>query len=192
MEQLNGIQALNFKSRNLWRRWLEKNHTKEKSVWLILHNRDSKTPGMKMDEAVEEALCFGWIDSKAVKRDAESRYQYFSQRKPKSNWSSINRARVERLTAAGLMTPAGQALVDFARNNGTWEALVDVENAVIPEDLQKRFDKNKKALRNFQAFSPSARRIIIYWIHSAKRPETRKKRIEETVRLAAQNLKAYP
>ena len=192
MEQLNGIQARQFKTRNLWRKWLEKNHEKEKALWLILHNRDSKTRGMKMEEAVEEALCFGWIDSKAVKRDEHSRYQYFSRRKPKSNWSSINRARVTRLINAGLMRPAGQALIDYAKRNGTWEALVDVENVVIPEDLQKRFDKNKKALMNFLAFSVSSRRIILYWILSAKRPDTRKKRIDETVRSAAQNLKAYP
>jgi uncharacterized protein YdeI (YjbR/CyaY-like superfamily) len=145
-----------------------------------------------MEQAVEEALCFGWIDSKAVKRDENSRYQYFSQRKPKSIWSRINRARVERLTAEGLMTPAGQALIDFAKSNGNWEALVDVENLVIPKDLQRRFDKNKKALMNFRAFSASSRRIILYWILSAKRADTRKKRIEETVRSAAQNLKAYP
>ena len=145
-----------------------------------------------MNEAVEEALCFGWIDSKALKRDEESRYQYFSPRKPKSNWSRINRERVDRLVKGGLMAPAGQALIDIAKKNGTWEALVDVENTIIPADLQQSLHENNIALKNFEAFSASARRAILQWIHSAKRPETRKKRIEETVKLAAQNLKAYP
>ena len=145
-----------------------------------------------MNEAVEEALCFGWIDSKALKRDEESRYQYFSPRKPKSNWSRINRERVDRLTKEGLMAPAGQALIDFEKKNGKWEALVDVENAVIPADLQRSLEKQKVALKNFEAFSASARRAILQWIHSAKRPETRKMRIAKTVQLAEQNLKAFP
>ena len=192
METIDGVHARHFKTRKSWRDWLEKNHARAKSVWVILHNKHSKTPGLVMSEAVEEALCFGWIDSKALKRDDESRYQYFSPRKPKSNWSRINRERVERLTQGGLMTPAGQELIDIAKKNGTWEALVDVENAVIPSDLQQSLEKKKVALKNFEAFSASARRAILQWIHSAKRPETRKKRIDETVKLAAQNLKAYP
>lgn len=192
METIDGVQARHFKTRKLWRDWLEKNHARAKAVWIILHNKNSKSPGLVMNEAVEEALCFGWIDSKALKRDEESRYQYFSPRKPKSNWSRINRERVDRLVKGGLMAPAGQALIDIAKKNGTWEALVDVENTIIPADLQQSLHENNIALKNFEAFSASARRAILQWIHSAKRPETRKKRIEETVKLAAQNLKAYP
>lgn len=178
------------KNRRAWRNWLSKNYAKETSVWLILYHKDSGTPGLTMEEAVEEALCFGWIDSKANKRDDESWYQHFSQRKPKSNWSAINRARVKKLTVAGLMKPPGQAMVDLAKKSGTWTALDKVEQTVIPPDLEKAFAKNKKAFTHFEAFAPSSKRIILGWIYSAKRPETRAKRIKETVSLAAKNVKA--
>lgn len=169
---------------------MEKNHQSEKFVWLIIYNKKSTTSSCKYEEAVEEALCFGWIDSIAKKRDAESSYQYFSVRKPKSNWSKSNRDRVEKLTALGLITERGQKMIDLAKQTGTWEALVDVQNLVIPEDLQLLLNKNKKALNYFLAFSPSSRRGILEWILNAKKTETRLKRIEETVKLAADNIKA--
>ncbi len=169
---------------------MEKNHQSEKSVWLIIYNKKSTTSSCKYEEAVEEALCFGWIDSIAKKRDAESSYQYFSVRKPKSNWSKSNRDRVEKLTTLGLITERGQKMIDLAKQTGTWEALVDVQNLVIPEDLQLLLNKNKKALNYFLAFSPSSRRGILEWILNAKKAETRLKRIEETVKLAADNIKA--
>ncbi|MEY2902881.1 MAG: hypothetical protein RLY89_1987 [Bacteroidota bacterium] len=169
---------------------MEKNHQSEKSVWLIIYNKKSATSSCKYEEAVEEALCFGWIDSIAKKRDAESSFQYFSIRKPKSNWSKSNRERVEKLTALGLITERGQKMIDLAKQTGTWEALVDVQNLVIPDDLQLLLNKNKKALNYFLAFSPSSRRGILEWILNAKKAETRLKRIEETVKLAADNIKA--
>lgn len=169
---------------------MEKNHQSEKSIWLIIYNKKSTTSSCKYEEAVEEALCFGWIDSIAKKRDAESSFQYFSVRKPKSNWSKSNRDRVAKLTAIGLITENGQKMIDLAKQTGTWEALVDVQNLVIPDDLQLLLNKNKKALNYFLAFSPSSRRGILEWILNAKKAETRLKRIEETVTLAADNIKA--
>lgn len=169
---------------------MEKNHQSEKSVWLIIYNKKSTTSSCKYEEAVEEALCFGWIDSIAKKRDTESSFQYFSIRKPKSNWSKSNRDRVEKLTTLGLITGRGQKMIDLAKQTGTWEALVDVQNLVIPDDLQQLLNKNKKALNYFIAFSPSSRRGILEWILNAKKAETRLKRIEETVKLAADNIKA--
>ena len=169
---------------------MEKNHQSEKSVWLIIYNKKSTTSSCKYEEAVEEALYFGWIDSIAKKRDAESSFQYFSVRKPKNNWSKSNRDRVEKLTALGLITERGQKMIDLAKQTGTWEALVDVQNLVIPDDLQLLLNKNKKALNYFLAFSPSSRRGILEWILNAKKAETRLKRIEETVKLAADNIKA--
>jgi uncharacterized protein YdeI (YjbR/CyaY-like superfamily) len=169
---------------------LEKNHQSEKSVWLIIYNKKSTTSSCKYEEAVEEALCFGWIDSIAKKKDTESSFQYFSIRKPNSNWSKSNRDRVEKLTALGLITERGQKMIDLAKQTGTWEALVDVQNLVIPDDLQLLLNKNKKALNYFLAFSPSSRRGILEWILNAKKAETRLKRIEETVKLAADNIKA--
>lgn len=178
------------KSRKEWRKWLEKNHQSEKSVWLIIYHKNSSTKSCNYEEAVEEALCFGWIDSIAKKRDAESKFQYFSVRKPKSNWSKSNRDRVAKLTALGLIAESGQKMIDLAKQTGTWEALVDVQNSVIPEDLQKQLNKNKKALKHFLAFSPSSKRVILEWILNAKKAETRQKRIEETVKLASENIKA--
>jgi len=186
----NGINTLHATTRNEWRKWLDKNHQSEKSVWLIIYHKGSDIKSIYYDEAVEEAICFGWIDSIAHKRDEESKYQLFSQRKPKSNWSKANRERAEKMLVQGLMTPNGQKLIDLAKNTGTWEALVDVQNSVIPDDLQIQLNKNNTALKNFLAFPPSSKRIILEWIFNAKKEETRQKRIEETVRLAADNIKA--
>ena len=190
MELHNDIKTFHATTRLEWRKWLEKNHQSEKSLWLIIYHKGSDTKSVFYDEAVEEAICFGWIDSIAHKRDNESKYQFFSHRKPKSNWSKSNRERAEKMLAQGQMTPNGQRLIDLAKKSGTWEALVDVQNSVIPDDLQKLLNKNKTALKNFLAFPQSSKRIILEWILNAKRDETRQKRIEETVRLATENIKA--
>lgn len=190
IELHNNISAFYAQTRQDWRNWLQKNHQNEQSVWLIIYHKSSDTASIYYEEAVEEALCFGWIDSVAHKRDAESKYQFFAQRKPKSNWSKANRERVEKMIAEGLMTKSGQILIDLAKKSGTWEALVDVQNSVIPTDLQQLLDKNEKALDNFLAFPPSSKRIILEWILNAKKAETRQKRIEETVSLAAENRRA--
>lgn len=145
---------------------------------------------MNYVEAVEEGLCFGWIDSKPNKRDDESFYQFFCKRKPKSVWSKINKERIEKLTAAGLITKAGIDAIEIAKQNGSWNALDVVDNLVIPDDLAEAFKKNKKAKEHFDQFSASSQKIILTWIYSAKRPETRKARIDETIAMAAKNLKA--
>jgi len=190
MELHNGIKTFYAGTRKAWRRWLEKKQDKEQSVWLIIYHKASATKSVYYDEAVEEALCFGWIDSIAHKRDTESKYQFFARRKPKSNWSKANKDRAAKMIAAGLMTAAGQLLIDHAKKTGTWEALAAVQNSVIPGDLQQLLNKNKAALQHFLAFPPSSKRIILEWIHNAKKDGTRQKRIEETVRLAADNIKA--
>ncbi len=190
METHNGIQAVSATDRHAWRRWLEKNHATEKSVWLIIYRKESSTPSVYYGEAVEEALCFGWIDSKPNKRDAESYYLFFAQRKPTSKWSGLNRKRVAQLSAAGLIAPAGQKLIDLAKQNGNWDALDEPEKNILPPDLQKLLNKNKTALKHFMAFPPSAKQGILQWILNAKQPATRQKRIEETVTLAAQNKRA--
>jgi uncharacterized protein YdeI (YjbR/CyaY-like superfamily) len=189
-EIYRSIAVTAAKTRKAWRAWLMKNHQKEKAVWLIIYHKKSSTPSVYYDEAVEEALCFGWIDSKPNKRDEESFYLFFAQRKPKSNWSALNRERVERLSKQGLIQPAGQKMIDLAKQTGTWEALKPVHELTIPEDLQKLLAKNKKAAAYFDAFPPSTKKGILEWILNAKRPETRQKRIEETVKLAAQNIRA--
>lgn len=189
-ETHNGIIAISAKNRKEWRKWLEQNHDKASSVWLIIYHKNVDTASVYYDEAVEEAICFGWIDSIAHKRDEHSKYQFFAVRKPKSNWSKANRERAKKMIAAGQMKPAGQAMIDLAKQTGTWEALVDVQNSVIPTDLQQAFDANPAAYNNFMAFPPSSKRIILEWILNAKKQETRDKRISETVALAEKNIKA--
>ncbi|GAB2739146.1 YdeI/OmpD-associated family protein [Amycolatopsis magusensis] len=173
-----------------WRDWLTRNCTTATEVQLVIHRQDSPTPSLRQDEAVEEALCFGWIDSKSVKRDGHSRYQRFSPRNPKSAWSRINRERAERLIAEGRMTHHGQALIDLAKHTGTWTVLADAENRILPADLRTRFDHDPAAFAHYQAFPPSSQSRILAWILTAKRPETRQQRIDRTVELAAANIRA--
>ena len=190
METYRNRKVVSAKSRKEWRKWLEKNHQTESSVWLIIFHKRSEVKSVYYDEAVKEAICFGWIDSIANKRDSESKYQLFSRRKPGSKWSRLNRQRSAKMISQGMMTPAGQALIDRAMKEGTWEALEQVQSAVIPDDLRKLFNKNKTALKNFQAFPPSSKRIILEWILNARQPQTRERRIAQTVELAAKNIKA--
>lgn len=190
MELHNDVKTFYAKDRKAWRAWLKKNHEREKSVWLIIYRKESNTPSVYYPEAVDEALCFGWIDSKPNKRDHESYYQFFAQRNPKSRWSKVNKDKVVRLMKERLMEEAGLRLIDLAKKNGTWDALNDVDNIVLPPDLKVQFAKNKIALKNWEAFPRSAKRGILEWILSAKKPETRQRRIEQTVELAAQNIKA--
>jgi uncharacterized protein YdeI (YjbR/CyaY-like superfamily) len=190
MEEKNGIPAFYAPTRREWRDWLAQHGPSEKAVWLVMYHKKSETSSVDYPESIEEALCFGWIDSKSIKRDGESSYLMFTPRKATGKWSSSNKERVERLTAAGLMTPAGQYFIDLAKETGTWDALTDAENAVIPDDLQQELAKNETALKHFTAFPKSAKRQILAWISDAKRPETRQQRVARTVELAADNVRA--
>lgn len=189
-ELTKGAESFYAKSRKEWRKWLEKNHKSKKSVWLIIYKKQSEVPTVSYPESVEEALCFGWIDAKALKKDEDSYYQSFSRRNPKSNWSKINKVRVADLIKKNLMTEAGLEAIKIAKKNGAWNASRDIDNARMPEDLEQSLEKNKAALEYFKAFPPSAQKVILQWIQDAKRPETRLKRIEVTVALAAKNIRA--
>jgi len=189
-EFFEGKPAVRARSRQEWRDWLIQHHGSESAVWLIIYHKKSKLPSVGISEAMEEALCFGWIDSKGKKRDHESFYLTFSPRKPQSKWSKINRDRAERMIAAGLMTENGQKMIDLAKQTGTWEALDEIDNLAIPADLLSLLSGNEEAFRNFNAFPVSSQKLILGWVLSAKRPSTRQQRIEETVRLAAKNKKA--
>lgn len=190
MELKDGIKTFYAKSQKEWRKWLEDNHQSEKSVWLIIYKKESKTPSVYYPEAVDEALCFGWIDSKPNKRDEHSYYQFFAKRNPKSNWSNVNKTKVAKLIKEGLMQKAGYDMIEVAKQNGTWTALDEVEKISIPSDLLALFLKNKLAYENWENFSRSSKRGILEWILNAKKEETRLKRIEETVSLAEKNIKA--
>jgi uncharacterized protein YdeI (YjbR/CyaY-like superfamily) len=156
----------------------------------VLYHKESGKPSVTYDEAIEEALCFGWIDSKPNKRDKESSYLFFAKRNPKSNWSKTNRERAERMIEQGLMTGAGMESITLAKKTGTWTALEEVQKSVIPPDLKEAFDTRPMAEKNFSKFPPSSKRIILEWILNAKKTETRQKRIEETVQLAEKNIRA--
>jgi uncharacterized protein YdeI (YjbR/CyaY-like superfamily) len=190
METYKDLPAFYPKTRAEWRKWLQKNHEKVKAVWLVMYKKDSGQKSIEYAEAVEEALCFGWIDSVVNKRDEDSRYQYFTLRKPKGRWSALNKKRVAAMLKRGLMTKTGQDMIDLAKKTGTWDTLTEIDKHTVPPDLQKALNKNKTALKYYEAFPPSARHVILAWIQDAKRPETRQKRIDETVRLAKDNIRA--
>lgn len=177
-------------SRAAWRAWLEKHHTRAEGVWLISYKRSTGKPRVTYDESVEEGLCFGWIDSKQATLDDERSMLWFSPRKAGTGWARTNKARVEKLTEAGLMAPAGQAKVDAARQDGSWNALDAVEALEVPQDLADALASHPPARQYFDAFPPSVRKGILGWIASAKRDETRAKRVEETARLASENIRA--
>lgn len=184
------------KTRKAWRQWLEKNHTSSPGIWLIYYKKESGKPRVSYDESVEEALCFGWIDSLPRKLDEERSMLKFTPRKPKSVWSQLNKTRVEKLIEAKLMMPAGLAAIETAKKNGSWDTLTNSDNAAatntIPADLEKLFSKNKNAKEHFQNFSVSIRKQFLSWIDSAKRPETRIARLQQTVLMAAANKKPGP
>lgn len=183
-------QEITAKNKTEWRQWLDTYHLQEKNVWLIIYRKDSGTESITWEEAVEVALCFGWIDSKGIKRDTQSYLQFFSQRSVKSNWSRKNKKTVQKLIEKGLMIEQGLKMVEIAKTNGTWDALNEVEDLIIPSDLQAALAQYPQATQHFETFPPSIRRSILEWILNAKKSETREKRINETARLAQENIRA--
>lgn len=176
--------------RQAWRRWLEAHHTQAHSVWLVLAKKSGGITSVSRDDAVDEALCFGWIDSVINARDASTYRLRFSPRKPGSGWSRVNKQRIAQLTQQGVMHPAGLARIEAAKRDGSWAKLDAVETLTLPPDLKKALAGNKAAKANFAVFPRSAARAILEWIGNAKQPETRARRIDETVKLAAQNIRA--
>jgi len=173
-----------------WRAWLAEHHTQPDGVWLVSYKKAIGKPRVEYDEAVEEALCYGWVDSKPGKLDEERSMLWFAPRKPGSAWAKSNKERVDRLIAAGLMAPAGLAKVEAAKRDGTWTKLDEVEALATPPDLQAALDANPPATTHFEAFPRSVIRAVLEWITQAKKPETRAKRVEETARLAKDNIRA--
>jgi uncharacterized protein YdeI (YjbR/CyaY-like superfamily) len=176
-------------NRQDWRNWLLENHRFRQSVWLVYYKIKSGKPTLKYDDAVDEALCFGWIDSKAKPIDDERFMQFFSKRKAKSVWSKINKEKVGRLIAKELMTDAGFESIASAKQNGSWSILDTAESLEIPHDLEAEFQKIPDAKDYFISLSRSDKRNILQWLVLAKRIETRQKRIAEIVELAGQRLK---
>ncbi|NCU03447.1 MAG: hypothetical protein GXC73_05615 [Chitinophagaceae bacterium] len=176
-------------SRQQWRKWLKQHHETKQSVWLLLYKTGTSKPCIPWTEAVDEALCFGWIDSVRKTIDGESFVQYFGKRKPKSVWSKINKAKVERLIEEGLMTKAGLNCVEIAKQNGSWAILDEVEEVTIPADLTKALKVWPGSEKYFLSISRSSRKAILQWLVMARRPETRQKRIAEIAELAGKGQK---
>ena len=172
-----------------WRRWLQENHVAKISVWLVYFKKKSNVPTVTYTEAVDQALCFGWIDSTRKSVDDYTFVQFFCKRKSNSVWSKINKAKVLRLIEEGLMTKAGLDSVELAKQNGSWTILDDVEELVIPVDLAEAFNNQGGSEDYFSGLSKSVKKSILQWLVLAKRAETRQKRITEIVSLAAQKRK---
>ena len=181
------IEAEHFYPTNQqgWRQWLEENHASKESVWIVMHKKGSKRPSISWSDAVDVALCYGWIDSVKRSVDSESSIQFFSKRKPKSGWSKINKAKVERLIEDGLMTSPGLLCIETAKQNGSWAILDEVEELTMPDDLKSALDEQPGAESYFSGLSRSVRKAMLQWVMFAKRPETRQNRINEISQLAA-------
>ncbi|MBP0903340.1 YdeI family protein [Mariniflexile gromovii] len=184
------LPELYFKTDKEWREWLHKNHKTYKGVYLIFYKVEHENDSMRWEEAVKVALCYGWIDSTVKSLGNGKRRQYFTPRNEKSVWSALNKKYLEDLISENLMHESGLKIIEVAKQNGSWEALDDVENGIIPEDLQTEFDKNPIAFENYQNFAPSYRKSYLYWLNQAKREATRTKRISEIVKLCALNIKS--
>lgn len=183
------IEIFYPQNQTAWREWLEQNHLSAQAVWLVFYAKSSAKPSITWSESVDVALCFGWIDSKKVKIDAETSHQYFTKRKAKSTWSRVNKEKVEKLIEHGLMTEAGLRSIETAKQNGSWTILDRVEELIIPEDLETAFADKPNAKDFFLSLSKSVRKIMLAWLVFAKTSETRQKRITEIVESAGQNLK---
>lgn len=186
---MNETEIFYPESLAVWREWLEKNHISKTAVWLVFHTRSSGKFSLTWSDAVDIALCFGWIDSKKIKIDEGSSHQFFSKRKVRSTWSKINKEKVQRLIDGELMTAAGYKSIEVAKQNGSWTLLDEVEELIIPDDLEKTFEMQPGSKDYFLNLSKTTRKMMLHWVVMAKKPETRQKRINEIAEHAAQGKK---
>ena len=190
MSALDEAPEIHVNDRETWRRWLETNHDTATGVWLVTWRARTGRIRLDYEAAVEEALCFGWVDSTGGHLDDERGKLYFAPRKRRSPWAASNKARVERLIADGRMSPAGLAAIERAKANGSWEVLDSVERLEVPPDLAAALVARPPAAGNFAAFTPSARKMLLGWIALAVRPEARARRITEVAEAAARDERA--
>jgi uncharacterized protein YdeI (YjbR/CyaY-like superfamily) len=182
---------LYVKNRKEWHNWLEEYHKSVDGIWLIYYKKLSGKPRIPYNDAVEEALCFGWIDSKIKRVNDDYYIQWFTPRRPGSRWSKLNMSKAERLIMEGLMRPEGLSLYEEALKNP--QLVYDIkkeDNITVPDDLQSALTNNKVALENFNSFPPSSRRLYVFWLNDAKRIETRISRIARIVDNSEKNIKA--
>ncbi len=186
---LSNLPQVEITSRAGWRAWLQKNHKDSTGIWLVTYKKAAGEKHVPYSEVVEEALCFGWVDSLGGKVDAERSKLFLAPRRKGSVWSALNKTRVARLVADGIMTPAGLEKIEAAKADGSWDTLNRSDAGEEPADLAAAFKKNPQARRHWNAFPPSARKVTLEWIYAAKRSETHAVRIAETVRLCAENIR---
>jgi uncharacterized protein YdeI (YjbR/CyaY-like superfamily) len=168
-----------------WRAWLATHHLDRNAIWLVLWKTHTGRPRFSYEEAVEEALAFGWVDSKGAALDDERTMLWFTRRKASSPWSLTNKERVARLESSGRMAEAGRDAIRAAKANGMWTILDDAQNLIVPDDLAAALVELPGAREHWDGFTASARRSVLEWIALAKRPQTRQNRIAETARRAA-------
>jgi uncharacterized protein YdeI (YjbR/CyaY-like superfamily) len=190
MARLDAVERFQAETRGAWRAWLEQNHATSSGVWLVTFKKHSGQPHLDYGESVEEALCYGWVDSTSGKVDDLRSMRYHAPRKARSGWAKPNKERIVRLLEVGLMQPSGLAKIEAAKRDGSWTLLDAVEALEVPDDLEQALRGFPNAGSNFTAFPKSAKRGILEWIVQAKRPETRAKRIAQTARLANENVRA--
>lgn len=190
MSALADAPHVHADDRATWRAWLEEHHATTGGCWLVTRRARSGRPRLTYEEAIEGALCFGWVDGTGGSFDADRGKLYFAPRKPRSGWAASNKARVARLIAEGRMAPAGLAAIERAKANGSWEILDSVERLEVPEDLAAAPAASPSAAANFAAFPPSARKQILQWVAFARRPQTRAARIAEVVAAAERDQRA--
>lgn len=172
-----------------WRRWLEAHHEQTESIWLVAHKKHVPERYLAFDDMVQEALCFGWIDSQVITIDADRTRRRLSPRRPNSIWSAVNKRHVEHLEATGQMTDAGRHVIERAKADGSWTFLDDIEAGIIPDDLRDALAEDPAAEALFLAMSHSRRKHFLYWVKSAKRAPTRAERIVHTLRCMHAGLK---
>ena len=177
------------RTRAKWRAWLAQHHQRGEGIWLVVGKKTSREKRLRYDDAVEEALCFGWIDSRERRLDDERAMLWMAPRRPKTGWSAANKARVARLAKQKRLMPAGRAKVRAAKADGSWTLLDAVENLEVPDDLAKALAAARGA-GYFAGFPKSVRKQLLEWVRSARKPETRAKRVAEIARLAAMNIRA--
>ncbi len=187
------LQVRSFKDKHAWARWLERNHAASPGIWLRLSKKSAGLASVSYDEALEVALCYGWIDGQKKSDDESWWLQKFGPRGPKSMWSRVNREKASRLIANGQMKPAGLAAVESARRDGRWQAAYDSpSSAQVPEDFQAELDRNQEAKAFFGTLNSANRYAILWRLQTAKRPETRARRIREFITMLEKHEKLHP
>lgn len=186
---MKGTEEFYFKTDEEWRKWLHDHHENCSGVYLIFYKISHVQDSMRWEDAVKVALCYGWIDSTVKSLGDGKRRQYFCPRNRKSVWSKLNKKYIKELIEVGRMHSSGLAKIKEAKTNGSWNALDDVENGIVPEDLQLAFNAHPKAYINYQGFANSYRKAYLYWLKQAKRADTRQRRITEIISLCKENKK---